>query len=617
MSLKFYRRVAFGLSPNEKQDKDPLNWALSQLNTIPDLLWPGSIPSEKDLRKKYGEWVYGDREVLRKKYKNDKNAYKRAKDELRIKTGERYFELNEHAIRHYQTKYSVQPVFERFWLFWGNHFAISEKDFLAEFSTGPYQREIIRPNMVKTFEDMVMSVTTSWCMIHHLDNSESFGPNSKKGMEWRETINENHARELLELHTVSPNAGYTQEDVIQLAYIMTGWSHKWSRKNLETGDVIQQKNLNAQYFGEGVTVFGNKIYQLTWTSGNVFIYDKSNFELQQTLSISGEGWGLTNDREHLILSNGTSVLQFLDPETLNVVKTLSVKDGEIPVNRLNELEYINGEVWANIFKEDHIARIDIDTGLVKSYVDLSSISERKGSEDVLNGIAYDANTGKIYVTGKNWSKIYEIEIDESVDLSATGTKIYLNDFNASKDKFTAVGFNYANGEELISHVTETKTGGLLFSDQGTEVEIPDLDLQTALSQDIEIILMSSGNGSTEDLSVGQHGGGDSWCCTASFKQGEIPIKKVKAFRRWHEKKSRIWQEGYHIWGRIVADQWLSKSKWAAKGTNDLFNLIMNGKITFRGLLAWLVITPPALLIGSYVVLKKELFKEVKESLIQK
>ncbi len=237
MSLNFYRRVAFGLSPNEKPDKDPLNWAINQLDTIPDLLWPGTIPTEKDLRKKYGEWVYGDREVLRKKFKNDKRAYRKAKDELRIKTGERYFELNEHAIRHFQTKNSKQPVFERFWLFWGNHFAISEKDFLAEFSTGPYQREIIRPNMVKTFEEMVQSVTTSWCMIHHLDNSESFGPNSKKGMEWGETINENHARELLELHTVSPNAGYTQEDVIQLAYIMTGWAHKWDRKNLETGDI--------------------------------------------------------------------------------------------------------------------------------------------------------------------------------------------------------------------------------------------------------------------------------------------------------------------------------------------------------------------------------------------
>ena len=91
--------------------------------------------------------------------------------------------------------------------------------------------------MVKTFEDMVQSVTTSWCMIHHLDNSESVGPNSRRGLESRDTINENHARELLELHTVSPSAGYTQDDVIQLAYIMTGWGHKWSRKNLETGDV--------------------------------------------------------------------------------------------------------------------------------------------------------------------------------------------------------------------------------------------------------------------------------------------------------------------------------------------------------------------------------------------
>ena len=155
MSLNFYRRVAFGLSPQDERPQEPLSWALNQLNSVPDFLWKGSIPTEKELRKKYGEWVYGDREVLRKKFKNDKNAYRKAKDELRTETGERYFELNEHAIRHYQTKFGDQPVFERFWLFWGNHFAISEKDFLAEFSTGPYQREVIRPNMVKTFEDMV------------------------------------------------------------------------------------------------------------------------------------------------------------------------------------------------------------------------------------------------------------------------------------------------------------------------------------------------------------------------------------------------------------------------------------------------------------------------------
>ena len=247
MSLNFYRRVAFGLSPQDERPQEPLSWALNQLNSVPDFLWKGSIPTEKELRKKYGEWVYGDREVLRKKFKNDKNAYRQAKDELRIKTGERYFELNEHAIRHYQTKYGAQPVFERFWLFWGNHFAISEKDFLAEFSTGPYQREVIRPNMVKTFEDMVQAVTTSWCMIHHLDNSESVGPNSKRGVESRDTINENHARELLELHTVSPKAGYSQEDVIQLAYIMTGWQHRWSKKNLETGNVW----FNSEYHQRG------------------------------------------------------------------------------------------------------------------------------------------------------------------------------------------------------------------------------------------------------------------------------------------------------------------------------------------------------------------------------
>ena len=136
------------------------------------------------------------------------------------------------------------PVLAKLWMFWGNFFAISDKDMLAYYSTGPYQREIIRPNLNKTFEKMVYDVTTSWAMIHHLDNSESAGPKSKTARaEWRRkkkkpaTINENHARELLELHTVSPKAGYSQEDVIQLAYIMTGWQHKYSKKNLETGNI--------------------------------------------------------------------------------------------------------------------------------------------------------------------------------------------------------------------------------------------------------------------------------------------------------------------------------------------------------------------------------------------
>ena len=272
MYNSFYRKVGFGIGINDKIPADPLKWATDQLDEIPELLWTGWIPSEKEMRIKYGEWIYGDRKVLRKKYKNDKNAYRKAKDKLSIQTGERFFELNEHAIRHYQTKYSNQPVFERFWLFWGNHFAISEKDSLADFSTGPYQREIIRPNMIKTFEDMVQEVTKSWCMIHHLDNSESVGPNSKRGIESRDTINENHARELLELHTVSPEAGYTQNDVINLAYIMTGWGHKWNNKVLETGDVWfdQDKHqkgekivLGKKYKNEGKRELSKVIHDLS------------------------------------------------------------------------------------------------------------------------------------------------------------------------------------------------------------------------------------------------------------------------------------------------------------------------------------------------------------------
>ena len=272
MYNSFYRKVGFGIGINDKIPTNPLKWATDQLDEIPELLWTGWIPSEKEMRIKYGEWIYGDRKVLRKKYKNDKNAYRKAKDKLSIQTGERFFELNEHAIRHYQTKYSNQPVFERFWLFWGNHFAISEKDSLADFSTGPYQREIIRPNMIKTFEDMVQEVTRSWCMIHHLDNSESVGPNSKRGIESRDTINENHARELLELHTVSPEAGYTQDDVINLAYIMTGWGHKWNNKVLETGDVWfdQDKHqkgekivLGKKYKNEGKRELSKVIHDLS------------------------------------------------------------------------------------------------------------------------------------------------------------------------------------------------------------------------------------------------------------------------------------------------------------------------------------------------------------------
>ncbi len=240
----FFRKVAFGIGPSEEAPSDPLKWAFDQVNDVPELSWTGKIYSEKELRKHYRDWVYGDRKVLRKKYKDNKTLYKTHKDILRHKTGQKFWESLEISIRHNEGINSSSPVLAKLWMFWGNFFAISEKDFLANYSTGAYQREIIRPNLNQSFEKMVYDVTTSWAMIHHLDNSESVGPKSTSAKEeWRRrkkepaTINENHARELLELHTVSPKAGYTQEDVIQLAYIMTGWEHKYGKKSLETGNV--------------------------------------------------------------------------------------------------------------------------------------------------------------------------------------------------------------------------------------------------------------------------------------------------------------------------------------------------------------------------------------------
>ncbi len=273
----FFRKVAFGIGPNEEVPSDPLNWALNQVDEIPEFSWKGKILTEKELRGHYRDWVYGDRKVLRKKYKDNKTLYKTHKDELRHKTGQKFWESLDIAIRHNEGINSKNPVLAKLWMFWGNFFAISEKDFLANYSTGPYQREIVWPNLNQSIEKMVYDVTTSWAMIHHLDNSESAGPKSATASEeWRRrkkepaTINENHGRELLELHTVSPKAGYTQEDVIQLAYIMTGWQQRWSKKNLETGNIwfnseyhqIGKKNVLGKEYKKGKKALATVIKDL-------------------------------------------------------------------------------------------------------------------------------------------------------------------------------------------------------------------------------------------------------------------------------------------------------------------------------------------------------------------
>jgi len=238
----FIRKVAFGIGPNEEIPSDPLNWATNQISDVPELTWRGKIYSEKELRNYYREYVYGDRKVLRKKFKNDKEGYKKEKDKLRHKTGQKFWSNLELCIRHTEAIKSKSPVLAKLWYFWGNHFAISEKDFLAKYSTGAYQRQAIRANMNQNFEKMAQDATIAWPMIHHLDNEQNIGPNSEKGIKRRArrkdaSINENHARELLELHTVSPNSRYNQEDIVQMAYIMSGWRPKWGKKRLETGDV--------------------------------------------------------------------------------------------------------------------------------------------------------------------------------------------------------------------------------------------------------------------------------------------------------------------------------------------------------------------------------------------
>ena len=238
----FFRKVAFGLGQNDELPSDPLKWATDQLNIIPEYSWKGKILKEKELRNYYREWVYGDRKVLRKKFKSDKEGYRREKNKLRHSTGQKFWWNLELCIRYSEALKSSSPVLAKLWYFWGNHFAISEKDFLAQYTTGAYQREIIRANMNQSFEKMAQEATVGWSMIHHLDNEQNIGPKSQEAKWAREKgkkkgVNENHARELLELHTVSPDCGYTQEDIIQMAYIMSGWRPKWGKKRLETGDV--------------------------------------------------------------------------------------------------------------------------------------------------------------------------------------------------------------------------------------------------------------------------------------------------------------------------------------------------------------------------------------------
>lgn len=181
----------------------------------------------------------------------------------------------------------------------------------------------------------------------------------------------------------------------------------------ETGTVTQLYALPKQYFGEGITSFGDRLIQLTWQSNVGFVYDKESFELLQQFNYPTEGWGLTHNGEYLLMSDGTANLYFLNPTTFERVRQVEVRDQGQPVPLLNELEYIDGEVYANIWKTDRIARIAPDTGQVTAWIDLSGLLKPEDvvqPVDVLNGIAYDAENERLFVTGKWWPKLFEIEL---------------------------------------------------------------------------------------------------------------------------------------------------------------------------------------------------------------
>jgi len=174
--------------------------------------------------------------------------------------------------------------------------------------------------------------------------------------------------------------------------------------------------LSKEYFAEGMTILNGKIYILTYTSEICLIYDLETLESLGTLTYKGEGWGLTNDGVHLIMSNGTNNINFINPENFQIIRTISVYDeNNHPVNNLNELEYIDSEIWANIWTQNKIAIIDPKTGLLKAWIDCSPLFKevsKYSNIDVLNGIAYDKEKKRIYATGKLWPYIFEIKIRE-------------------------------------------------------------------------------------------------------------------------------------------------------------------------------------------------------------
>ncbi len=186
------------------------------------------------------------------------------------------------------------------------------------------------------------------------------------------------------------------------------------RVELETGRVRQRINIPEEHFAEGLALVGDALVQLTWRSGVGFVYDRKTFAKRRTFPVKTEGWGIAYDGEsRLVMSDGSDRLFYMDPKTFAVTRTVRVRNGGVPVDRLNELEWVEGEIWANVWTTDRIARIAPSSGEVVGWIALDTLwprDQRTGGADVLNGIAYDKAKRRIFVTGKKWPRLYEIAI---------------------------------------------------------------------------------------------------------------------------------------------------------------------------------------------------------------
>jgi len=184
--------------------------------------------------------------------------------------------------------------------------------------------------------------------------------------------------------------------------------------DLNTGSVKSSVKLGDEYFGEGMTILNHKIYQLTWMNNKGFIYDENSLMLLGEFQYVGEGWGLTNDGHYLIISNGSNAITFLNPETFQIQKVVYVYDKGTPVLSINELEYVNGVIYANIWHSDKVVQIDPQWGEILGWIDLTGLRSKEAEQNgeaVLNGIAYDAASDRLFVTGKLWDTLYEIKLE--------------------------------------------------------------------------------------------------------------------------------------------------------------------------------------------------------------